>query len=221
MQGFEIVTVVGQSDALTAVRAEPPDLAILDIMLSDGDGFTLFQEIRRFSQVPVIFLSARSEDTERIIGLEIGADDYVSKPFNPRELTARIKAVLRRARTSDTSPESVLMGEKVYFGGCTFNSLTHELVNARGETVLLSKGERKLLTILLRHPHEVLSRDQLLDMTQGKPAEAFDRSVDNLVSRLRKKLENDPRSPKLIKTYWGGGYALCADVSSKPTKNGF
>lgn len=218
-QGFEIVTAAGQSDALVIVRAESPELAVLDIMLSDGDGFTLFREIRRLSQMPVIFLSGRSEDTERIIGLEIGADDYVSKPFNPRELAARIKAVLRRARTSDTTPESVLVGKKIYFGGCTFNSLTHELVNARGKTVLLSKGERKLLTVLLRHPHEVLSRDQLLDITQGKPAEAFDRSVDNLVSRLRKKLERDPRSPKLIKTYWGGGYALSADVSSKPTQN--
>lgn len=218
-QGFAVVTAVGQSDALAVLRTKSPDLAVLDIVLSDGDGLSLFQEMRRFTQTPVIFLSGRSEDTERIIGLEIGADDYVTKPFNPRELTARIKAVLRRSQSPAHSPEAVLAGNCLYFGGCVFNSLTHELVNARGETVLLSKGERKLLTVLLRHPHQVLSRDQLLDITQGKRAEAFDRSVDNLVSRLRKKLEADPRSPKLIKTYWGGGYALSADVVSHPPEN--
>lgn len=218
-QGFGVVTAVGQTDALTTLRTKSPDLAVLDIVLSDGDGLSLFQEMRRFTQTPVIFLSGRSEDTERIIGLEIGADDYVTKPFNPRELTARIKAVLRRSQSSAHSPEAVLAGNCLYFGGCVFNSLTHELINARGETVLLSKGERKLLTVLLRHPHQVLSRDQLLDITQGKRAEAFDRSVDNLVSRLRKKLEADPRSPKLIKTYWGGGYALSADVVSHPPEN--
>ena len=218
-QGFEVRTALGQTDALYVLQSYSPDLAILDIVLQDGEGLGLFQEIRRISDTPVIFLSGQSEDTERIIGLEVGADDYVTKPFNPRELTARIKAVLRRAGRASTPSDAQIPGASLYFGGCSFSPLTHELVNARGETVLLNKGERKLLMVLLDHPHEVLSRDKLLDVTQGKRTEAFDRSIDNLVSRLRKKLETDPRTPQLIKTYWGGGYALSADVSFYPPKS--
>lgn len=217
-QGFDVVAAEGQRQALTALNANNPDLCVVDIILEDGDGLTLFREIRRISTVPVIFLSGRSEDTERIIGLEIGADDYVTKPFNPRELTARIKAVLRRSQMSQKSRTPALSGTSICFGGCVFNSLTHELTNARGEIVLLSKGERKLLMAFLAHPNEVMSRDKLLDVTQSKQSESFDRSVDNLISRLRKKLEANPKSPKLIKTYWGGGYALTADIGTdQPT----
>lgn len=215
-QGFEVCTAFGQTDGLELLHTQSPNLAILDIVLQDGEGLSLFQEIRRLSDIPVIFLSGRTEETERIIGLEVGADDYVTKPFNPRELTARIKAVLRRARRSSEPDDRPLSSSSVYFGDCSFNPLSHELVNARGETVLLNKGERKLLMVLLDHPHEILSRDRLLDVMQDKKTDVFDRSIDNLVSRLRKKLEVDPKTPQLIKTYWGGGYALLADVSPYP-----
>ncbi len=196
------------------LKTHSPDIALLDIILEDGDGMTLFQEIRRTSDIPAIFLSGKSEDTERIIGLEIGADDYITKPFNPRELSARIKAVLRRSKKSERKNKSGLPGTEIRFGECSFHSLTHELTNARGQTVVLSKGERKLLMAFLSNPHKILSRDTLLDVTQSKRTGSFDRSVDNLISRLRKKLEVEPKSPKLIKTYWGGGYALTVDVSS-------
>lgn len=215
-QGFEVYAAFGQTDGLELLRTQSPNLAILDIVLQDGEGLSLFQEIRRLTDIPVIFLSGRTEDTERIIGLEVGADDYVTKPFNPRELTARIKAVLRRAQRTAKQTNRKHTSSSVRFGDCSFNPQSHELVNARGETVLLNKGERKLLMVLLDHPHEILSRDKLLDVTQDKKSEVFDRSIDNLVSRLRKKLEIDPKAPQLIKTYWGGGYALLADVSPNP-----
>lgn len=216
LQGFDVCTAAGQTDAMTHVHIRKPDLALVDIVLQDGGGHSLFQEIRRISDMPVIFLTGQSEDTERIIGLEIGADDYVTKPFNPRELTARIKAVLRRSRKSIDQQSKSLSDSTLYFGDCSFNPLTHELINPHGETVSLNKGERSLLIAFLESPHEVLSRDRLLDATHAGKTEVFDRSIDNLVSRLRKKLEHDPKTPRLIKTFWGGGYSLSVDVTSTP-----
>lgn len=218
--GFDVRSAQGQTDGLQLIRTWSPELAVLDIVLQDGEGHGMLREIRKISEVPIIFLSGHAEETERIISLEIGADDYVTKPFNPRELTARIKAVLRRAQSPQSEPEPSSTATIVYFGDCVYNPLNYELINERNETVLLNNGERKLLEAFLSHPHKVMSRDRLLDATQGRQTEVFDRSIDNLVSRLRNKLEADPKSPRLIKTHWGGGYALSVDVSTRaPASN--
>lgn len=209
-QGFEISLASSASEALDLLKTERPDLAILDIMLGQSDGFTLFKDIQKIVEIPVIFLSGRAEETERIIGLELGADDYVVKPFNPRELLARIRAVLRRAasnaaaaKTGKTAPNQI--------GKWHFNYANQELV-ADGETSLpLSTGESRLLKVFLENPNTVLTRDQLLELSQGRQAGLFDRSIDNYISRIRKKIEDDPTQPRLIKTYWGGGYAFNRD----------
>jgi two-component system, OmpR family, response regulator len=160
----------------------------------------------------VILLTAMAEDTDRIVGLEIGADDYVVKPFNPRELLARMKAVLRR---SGAGPARV-RGEETAsyaFGGWVLKTGDRTLVDPQGVTVPLSTGEYKLLLVLVTHPRQVLSRDQLLDLTQGREAAPFDRSIDNQISRLRRKIEADPKDAALIRTVWGGGYTLASDVT--------
>ena len=187
------------------------DLVVLDIMMPGEDGLSLCRHLRERTAIPVILLSALAEETDRIVGLEIGADDYVTKPFNPRELLARIKAVLHRARSlPPAAPSST--AEQARFDGWTLDLGRRELVDAEGLTVPLSSGEFTLLDAFLRHPHRVLSRDQLLDLTRGREATIFDRSIDNQVSRLRKKIEADPRDPTLIKTVWGGGYMFAAVV---------
>jgi two-component system, OmpR family, response regulator len=169
------------------------------------------RHLRATTGVPVIMLTAMAEDTDRVIGLEIGADDYVVKPFNPRELLARIKAVLRRANSLPqrrTAPEAGI----VRFERWQLNVVRRELTDEDGVGIPLSTSEFLLLRALLNHPKMVLSRDQLLDLTRGRAAHAFDRSIDNQVSRLRKKIEIDPREPNLIKTVWGGGYMFTAEV---------
>lgn len=222
-RGFTPVPASGQGEALSLIKHASLDLAVVDIVLLDGDGISLLRELKQFSNLPVIFLTGRAEDTDRIIGLEIGADDYITKPFNPEELTARVKAVLRRTRKK-SAKENMLQNEPNSgfvsdFGNCRFNSFTHELTNAVGEKSLLSKAERRLLAVFLAHPHEVLSREMLLDATRRDHEDIFDRSVDNLISRLRKKLELDPQSPKLLKTSWGKGYSLAVDVCKLSQKS--
>ncbi|MDP8913500.1 MAG: winged helix-turn-helix domain-containing protein, partial [Pseudomonadota bacterium] len=185
---------------------------ILDIMMPGEDGLSLCRHIRATSELPIILVTARTEDTDRIIGLEMGADDYVLKPFNPRELVARIRAVLRRAGSGDArqrAPESASYA----FGEWVLKAGERTLVDREGLSVPLSTGEFNLLLALVTRPRQVLSRDQLLDLTRGREAAAFDRSIDNQVSRLRRKIESDPREPALIKTVWGGGYALATDVT--------
>jgi two-component system OmpR family response regulator len=154
-------------------------------------------------------LTARSEATDRIVGLEIGADDYVVKPFEPRELVARIRSVLRRATRPALAPEEDAPFE---FEGWKLDPLKRRLTDPQGIVVPLSSAEFRLLIALLNHPRQVLDRDRLLDMVQGREAHLFDRAVDNQVSRLRRKIEEDSRDPKLIQTVWGGGYRLAADV---------
>lgn len=210
MNGFEIMLAHDEASAMAAAKARTPDLAILDVMLGEDDGFLLCKMLQNMAQIPVIFLSGKSEDTERIIGLEVGADDYIVKPFNPRELLARVKAVLRRvgpARPAKNTPQ------RLAFGPWIFNPSHHEITHEDGRVVELSTGETKLLKAFVENPHTVLNRDQLMDMTQGRQADVFDRSIDNGIARLRKKIEDNPRAPKLIKTHWGGGYALAADTT--------
>ena len=160
--------------------------------------------------IPVILLTARGEATDRIVGLEIGADDYVVKPFEPRELVARIRSVLRRAgkQPSVATEEDALFE----FEGWLLDPLKRRLTDPEGTVVPLSSAEFRLLVAFLTHPRQVLDRDRLLDMVQGREAHLFDRAVDNQVSRLRRKMETDSRDPKLIQTVWGGGYRLAADV---------
>jgi two-component system, OmpR family, response regulator len=189
------------------------DLVVLDIMMPGEDGLSLCRHLRATTDVPIILLTAVAEETDRIIGLEMGADDYVTKPFNPRELLARVRAVLRRANSlpprQGRRPANV-----VRFDRWTLEVGRRELVGADGVAVPLSTAEFRLLRVFLDHTGLVLTREQLLDLTVGKAADVFDRSIDNQVSRLRKKIEADPRNPVLIRTHWGGGYSfegeLCA-----------
>ena len=211
-QGFR-VTQVGEAEAARArLAAYAIDLVILDIMMPGEDGLSLCRHIRETSETPVILLTARSEETDRIVGLEMGADDYVVKPFSPRELAARIKVVLRRTATGGTRQHAPDAGAYA-FAGWVLKTGERALVDREGVSVALSTGEYNLLLALVQRPRQVLTRDQLLDLTQGREAAAFDRAIDNQVSRLRKKIEPDPRNPELIKTVWGGGYALSAEVT--------
>ncbi len=189
-----------------------PDLLVLDIMMPGDDGLTLCREVRAKSQIPIIFLTAMAEDTDRIIGLEIGADDYLTKPFNPRELLARIKAVMRRTQSLPPTRETV-RAEKIHFGNKALEVSRREVVGHDGVAVPLSHAEFRLLCVFLERPGIVLSRDQLLDLTSGRTAEVWDRSIDNQVSRLRRKIEDDPAQPELIKTCWGDGYQFAGKVS--------
>ncbi len=185
------------------------DLIVLDLMLPGEDGLTLCRNLRAESSIPVVMLTAMGEETDRIVGLEMGADDYLAKPFNPRELLARIKAVLRRA---ESLPEKERLPDEavVAFDRWTFNIARRQLQTEDGVVVPLSTGEFNLLLTFVHHPGHVLNRDQLMDLTQGRDSTPFDRSIDTQVSRLRKKVETDPKAPEIIKTVWGGGYAFTA-----------
>jgi two-component system OmpR family response regulator len=187
------------------------DLVVLDIMMPGEDGLSVCRYLRESTNLPVIMLTAMAEETDRIVGLELGADDYLTKPFNPRELLARIKAVLRRVQSLPPQ-RGQLKGKEVRFDRWSLNVGRRELIDQDGLAVPLSTAEFRLLSVFLDHAGLVLSRDQLLDLTVGRSADPFDRSIDNQVSRLRKKIETDPKSPCLIKTHWGGGYSFSAEV---------
>ena len=188
------------------------DLLVLDLMMPGEDGLTLCRELRVKSRLPIIMLTAMGEETDRIIGLEMGADDYLSKPFNPRELLARIKAVMRRTQ-AETQPAAETLTRDLRFDRWLLDVNRRELVDEDGVGLSLSTAEFDLLKVFLERPQRVLSRDQLLDLARGREAVAFDRAIDTLVSRLRRKLERDPKNPELIKTIWGGGYMFSADVT--------
>jgi two-component system, OmpR family, response regulator len=209
--GYRASAADSAAAARRAMRTSGIDLVILDIMMPGEDGLSLCRHLRASSGVPVIMLTAMAEDTDRVIGLEIGADDYVVKPFNPRELLARVRAVLRRANSLPQQRPQV-DAETLRFDRWQLNVARRELIGADGVAIPLSTAEFLLLSALLAHPRRVLSRDQLLDLTRGRNATPFDRSIDNQVSRLRKKVEADPKEPTLIKTVWGGGYMLTAEV---------
>jgi len=209
--GVRVSKAADAAQARQILSAYAIDLVLLDIMMPGEDGLALTGHIRATSQIPVILLTAKTEETDRIVGLEIGADDYVTKPFSPRELLARIKAVLRRA-TEGTGRVRAPDADSYAFGPWVLRSGERELVDRDGVAIPLSTGEFNLLHALVTRPRRVLSRDQLLDLSQGRELAAFERSIDNHVSRLRKKIEEDPSNPKLIKTVWGGGYMLAAEV---------
>lgn len=185
------------------------DLVILDIMLPGDDGFTLCQKLRQQSGVPVIMLTASADETDRVIGLEIGADDYIGKPFSPRELMARIKALLRRARMNQQGNRDPRYAS---FGEWRLDMLSRELQHQDGEQLELSGADYNLLTLFVKHANEVLDRDTISDALRGREASPFDRSIDVQVSRLRQRLRDSGKHPKLIKTLRGSGYLLASDV---------
>jgi len=208
---FRVKAASNCAEARALLTAHAFDLVISDIMMPGEDGLSLCRHIRSTSNLPVILLTARAEELDRILGLEVGADDYVVKPFSPRELLARVKAVVRR--TNSLPPRQVSPETAAYaFGDWVLKTGERELIGPDGLTVPLSSGEYALLLVLVERPKLVLTRDQLLDLTQGREASLFDRSIDNQISRLRRKIEEDPKTPKYIKTVWGGGYSLASDV---------
>ncbi|WP_191062353.1 response regulator [Geminicoccus harenae] len=209
--GYRVSVAENGTALRRLLERSAPDLVILDIMMPGEDGLSLCRHLRGTTEVPIIFLTAMVEDTDRIVGLELGADDYLTKPFNPRELLARIKAVLRRVNS--LPPQRIkLKARMLSFDRWMLNVGRRELVDGDGVAVPLSTAEFRLLTAFLDHAGLILSRDQLLDLTVGRAADSFDRSIDNQVSRLRKKIELDPKNPMLIKTHWGGGYSFMAEV---------
>ena len=187
------------------------DLLVLDLMLPGEDGLSLCRELRGRSQLPIIMLTARGEDVDRIVGLELGADDYIAKPFNPRELLGRIRAVLRRSAHAprDPSPENV---RGFSFDGWRLDTVTRTLTSASGNEVNLSGAEYRLLAVLLGSGNRVLTRAQLTELLRGREADTFDRSIDVRVSRLRQILGDDARAPQIIKTVYGEGYVIGVNV---------
>ena len=208
-QGFVVRQAASAAAARDALSDDVSDLVLLDVMMPGEDGLSLCRHLVESREIPVIFLTARGEATDRIVGLEIGADDYVVKPFEPRELVARIRSVLRRAGRAPAPAE----GDAHYeFEGWRLDPLKRKLTDPESAVVPISTAEFRLLRAFLDHPRQVLDRDQLLDMVQGREAHLFDRAVDNQVSRLRRKIEQDSRNPQLILTVRGGGYRLAAEV---------
>ena len=209
-QGFVVREADSAAQARTLIAQDLPDLALLDIMMPGEDGLSLCRHLVESRGLPTILLTAKGEAMDRIIGLEIGADDYVTKPFEPRELVARIRSVLRRAER----PAAVADEELLYrFEDWQLDPLKHRLTDPDGALVPLSTAEFRMLRAFCDHPRQVLDRDRLLDMVQGREAHLFDRAVDNQVSRLRRKIEVDSRNPELIQTVRGGGYRFATDVA--------
>ena len=208
------VTTLPDGRALRAtVETSQPDVIILDLMMPGEDGLTLCRDLRARSNVPIIMLTARGDETDRIVGLEMGADDYVPKPFSPRELLARVKSVLRRARSlpENLQPEP---SASYHFAGWTLDVASRNLVATDGVVVALSGTEFRLLRIFLDHPNRVLTRDQLIDLMLSRDAARFDRAMDVQVSRLRHRLREDAREPAIIKTVRSQGYVFAARVDA-------
>jgi two-component system OmpR family response regulator len=212
-QGYRVTTAADGTGLWRVLDKVRPDLVVLDVMLPGQDGLELCRDLRSRSNIPVIMLTARGEETDRIIGLEMGADDYLAKPFNPRELLARIKSVLRRARSL---PENLgTTPVKAYrFAGWTLDVATRNLTAPDGVVVPMSGTEYKLLGIFLAHPNRLLTRDQLLSLMAARDGGPFDRAIDVQMSRLRQRLRDDAREPRLIKTVRGEGYLLAVEIET-------
>ncbi|OJX82944.1 response regulator [Magnetospirillum sp. 64-120] len=220
MQGFTVTTAGDGATMRKIVETETVDLVILDLMLPGEDGLSLCRFLRDTTRLPVIMLTAMGSETDRVVGLEMGADDYLAKPFSTRELLARIKAVLRRVNdreqpegeTALAAPRHIPHRDVITFAGWILDSGRRQLSSSDGVLVEITGGEFDLLMAFLLNPQRVLNRDQLLDLTRGRVAGPLDRTIDVQVGRLRRKLEVDPRNPELIKTVRGGGYVLATDV---------
>lgn len=210
-QGFRVTEAASAAAARSHLKTDLFDIVLCDIMMPGEDGLSLTRYLaEKKKDLPVILITAKGESTDRVVGLEIGADDYVVKPFDPRELVARIKTVLRRLDKSGQHSEDSVAG--YMFEGWTLDTLKRQLHDPEGTLVPISSAEYRLLVAFLSHPRQLLNRDQLLDMVQGREAHLFDRAVDNQISRLRRKIEKDSKNPELIQTVWGGGYMFSAAV---------
>jgi two-component system OmpR family response regulator len=210
--GFRVTANGRQMRA--ALEVATFDLVVLDLMLPGEDGLALCRDLRtgRTRTLPILMLTARADETDRVVGLEMGADDYLTKPFAPRELMARIRAVLRRTRMLPPNLHGGEPTSRLVFGDWTLDTTARHLLDAAGTMVALSGAEYRLLRVFLDHPQRVLTRNQLLDLTQGRNADLFDRSIDLLVSRLRQRLADDVRTPRYIKTVRSEGYVFAVEV---------
>jgi two-component system OmpR family response regulator len=209
--GYRVFAAADGNAMWPLLEQKKPELLVLDLNMPGEDGLSLCRKLRVTSALPVIMLTARSDPLDRILGLEMGADDYLPKPFEPRELLARIRSVLRRshAMPSNQAEDST---RRLRFAGWVLDLSARHLVHPDGQLIMLSGAEFRLLRVFLEHPNRVLNRDQLLGMTQGRDADPFDRSIDIQISRLRQKLGEDARSPQIIKTVRNGGYVLATQV---------
>lgn len=211
--GFRISRAESGKAAWQVLNDRAIDLIVLDVMLPGQDGLAICRELRgAHVTTPILMLTAKGDDIDKILGLEMGADDYLPKPFNGRELIARIKAILRRAAGSVLLQENDIEARFLRFEGWRLDKGKRELVSPDNVVISLSSGEFDLLLALLKRPHRVLTRDQLLDLTRGRSSMVFDRSIDIQISRLRRKLGDDSKEPTFIKTVWGGGYLFAPDV---------
>lgn len=212
--GFHVLTSPDGLELAETIKDGRVDLLILDLILAEGDGVALARDLRTWSDVPIIMLTGRGEEVDRVVGLEVGADDYVAKPFSARELLARIKSVLRRtARRVRGDAGKIDLKKTVSFAGWCFDQPSRKLVSAENETVKLTPGQSELLSVFVTHPKIILGREQLLDLLGSNPDASFDRSVDVQVMRLRRKIEKNPKKPELIKTVRTGGYLFTPDVA--------
>lgn len=214
-EGFAVHEAEDETGALEFARSGQPDLITLDINLGRGDGFEVARNVRGFSDVPIIMITGKDDVIDRVVGLELGADDYITKPFHLRELVARVKSVLRRDRIRQDQPTAghgVPHGETLHFDGLTACPDRFELLDRNGQPCDLTSGDFKLLNVFLSRPKRVLSREQLMDLIGGPDWTPLDRTIDNQVARLRKKIERDPARPNLITTVRGVGYSFTCEV---------
>ncbi|QRY65732.1 response regulator (plasmid) [Ensifer sp. PDNC004] len=212
--GLRTTAVADGRQMRSFLEGDTVDLIVLDVMMPGDDGLVLSRELRagKHKAIPIIMLTARSDEMDRILGLEMGADDYLSKPFSARELLARIKAVLRRARMLPPNLQISEAGQLLRFGRWKLDTTARHLIDADGTVIALSGAEYRLLKVFIDHPQRVLNRDQLLNLTQGREADLFDRSIDLLVSRVRQRLGDDAREPAYIKTVRSEGYVFSVPI---------
>ena len=208
--GFDVLVAANGTDMYQHLQNEYPDLIILDIMMPGDDGFQLCQQVRRNSQIPIIMLTAASDEADRVIGLELGADDYIAKPFSPRELLARIKALLRRAEFRQPEKEG---GRRIRFAEWTLDTLSQHLTHEDGNKLDLTGSDFILLSLFLQNPGQALDRDSISDATRGRETLPMERGIDVQISRLRQKLGDNGKNPRIIKTIRGSGYMPIAEVS--------
>lgn len=214
-QGYQLRFAQNGAEMMLALSAERPDIILLDLMLPDNDGLTLLSEIRSKKYAPVIVVSGKNEMADKVVGLEMGADDYLAKPFEMRELAARIKAVLRRVSESRAPADTQGTDDaakRIGFNGWVLDRLQYQLFDAEGKPADLTSGEFKLLEALVLAPNRVLSREQLFELTREGEFDVYDRAIDTQIARIRKKLNDDPANPELIKTVRGIGYMFCGDA---------
>jgi DNA-binding response OmpR family regulator len=212
-QGYRVTTLEDGSGLRNIIAVDTIDLAIVDLMLPGEDGLSLTRFLREHSEVGIIILTGKGETVDRIVGLEIGADDYIAKPFDLRELLARIKSVLRRARSRSANSVRIPSAKtRLRFSGWQIDLSSRQLISPEGKEIVLTTGEFELLTVFIKHPNRVLSRDELLDFTRNREASPFDRSIDVQIGRLRRKIEQNPEQPLMIKTVRGAGYVFTQTI---------